>query len=82
MQITRSKSIALFSSQPLASAVLAVLLVLMGLAVVSGLVPMSPNRRYFPGREWLLASICWALALFFGYCAAKGRKPKQFGEKK
>jgi hypothetical protein len=72
-----SKSVVLFSSRPLASAVLAVLLVAIGLIFVSGLVPTSPNHKYFPGHEWLLAIVCWALALFIGYCAAKGRKPER-----
>lgn len=72
-----SKSMVLFSSRPLASAVLAVLLLAMGLVFVSGLVPTSPNRKYFPGHEWLLAIVCFTLAMFIGYCAAKGRKPKR-----
>jgi hypothetical protein len=71
-----SKSVAPFSSRPLASAVLAVLLLVMGLVFVSGLVPTSPNRKYFLGYEWLLATVCWVLALFFGYFAANGRRPK------
>lgn len=77
-----SKSVALFSSRPLASAVLAVLFLIVGLAFVSGLVPTSPNHKYFPGHEWLLAIVCWALALFVGYCAVKGREPKQLEGKK
>ncbi len=71
-----SKSIELFSSRPLASSVLAVLLLIMGLVFVSGLVPTSPNHKYFPGHEWFMAIACWALAIFFCYCAAKGRKLK------
>lgn len=74
------RSVALFSSRPLASAVLAVLLLVMGLVLVSGLVPTSPNRKYFPGHEWLMAIVCWALAMFIGYCAARGRKPKRLEE--
>ena len=70
------KSVALFSSRPLSSAVLALLLLVMGVVMLSGLVPISPNRKYFPGHEWLLAAVCWVLALFFGYCAAKGRNLK------
>lgn len=72
-----SKSVVLFSSRPLASTVLAVLLLAMGLLFVSGLMPTSSNRKYFPGHEWLLAILCWALAMFIGYCAAKGRKPRR-----
>ncbi|MEO6659939.1 MAG: hypothetical protein ABIN44_06405 [Burkholderiaceae bacterium] len=72
-----SNSVALFSSRPLSSVVLAALLLVMGLVFVSGVVPLSPKRPYFPGHEWLLAIVCWALAVFFGYCAAKGRKPRK-----
>lgn len=72
-----SKSVALFAARPLSSAVLALLFLSMGLIMVTGLVPMSANRKYFPGHEWLFAAACCALALFFGYCAAKGRSLKQ-----
>jgi hypothetical protein len=65
-------SIASFVSRPRSSAVLAVLLVLLGIVFVSGVIPDSPNRRYLPGHEWLLASLCWVLALLFGYCARQG----------
>ncbi len=71
-----SKSMVLFTSRPLSSAVLAFLLLLLGLVIVSDLVPTSPNRKYVPGHEWVLAAASWALALFFGYCAAKGRNRK------
>lgn len=74
--MTHPRSVALFAARPRASAVLAVLLVAIGLIIVSDLIPTSANRKYFPGHEWLLASISWAMALFFGYCAAKGRRPK------
>jgi hypothetical protein len=74
--MSSSRSVALFASRPWSSAVLALLFVVIGLVVVSGLVPESPNRKYFPGHEWLLASVCWILALFFGYCAARGRALK------
>jgi hypothetical protein len=77
IQMSSSRSVALFASRPLSSAVLALLLVLLGLVIVSGLVPASPNRKYFPGHDWLLASVCWAVAAFFGYCAAKGRHLKR-----
>jgi hypothetical protein len=68
------KSVTLFASRPLSSAVLALLLVGMGFVMVSGLVPTSRNHNYFPGHKWLLAAVCWTLAAFFGYCAAKGWK--------
>ena len=72
-----SKLVVLFASRPVSSVVLALLLVIMGLVIVSGLVPTSPNRRYFPGHEWLLATVCWAAAIFFGYCAARSRDAKR-----
>jgi bacteriorhodopsin len=75
--MSNSKSIKLFSARPRSSAVLAVLLLIMGLVFFSGLVPTSPNHKYFPGHEWFMAIACWALAMFFSYCAAKGRKPKR-----
>jgi hypothetical protein len=53
-----SKPVPLFSSRPLASAVLAILLLVMGLVFVSGLVPTFPNHKYFPGHKWLLATVC------------------------
>lgn len=71
--MSKPTSIALFSARPRSSAVLAVLLLVLGLVCVSGLVPLSPNRRYFPGHAWLLASVCWVLAGFLGWCAARGR---------
>ena len=52
------KSVALFSSRALSSAVLAFLLLVMGPIIVSGLVPASPNHKYFPGHEGLLAAVC------------------------
>lgn len=61
-----------FVDRPRSSAVLALLLVVMGIIFVSGLLPVSLNRKYFAGHEWLLASLCWALALAFGYCAFRG----------
>ena len=61
-----------FIAQPRSSALLASLLVLMGVAFVSGIVPTSPNHTYFPGHEWVIAAGCWILALFFAYCAMKG----------
>jgi uncharacterized protein (DUF486 family) len=73
--VSSPRLIALFSARPVASAVLAVLLLALGLLIVSDLVPTSPHRRYFPGHEWLLAIVSWGLALFIGYCAVKGRRP-------
>lgn len=80
--MTDSKSVALFAARPLSSAVLALLLLVMGFIMISGLVPTSPVRKYLPGHEWLLAAACWVLALFFGYCAAKGRSLKLHDGKK
>jgi hypothetical protein len=69
-------SLELFVDRPRSSAVLGLILVVMSLVSISGFVPLSPNRRYFAGHETLLASLCWALAVFFGYCAFTGLKSR------
>lgn len=71
-----SKLLTLFSSRPFSSAVLAALLLVLGLLFASGLVPTSSNRKYFTGHEWLLAMVCWVMSSFFGYCSAKGYKAR------
>lgn len=70
-----------FAERPRLCAVLAVLLIILGVLFVSDGVPASPNRRYFPGHEWLVASLSWVLAIFFGYCARAGylRRPSRNG---
>ena len=75
-------SLELFVDRPRSSAVLALILVVMGLVSISGFVPLSPNRWYFAGHVWLLASLCWALAAFFGYCAITGLKSRLRAGKK
>ncbi|MGA7750315.1 MAG: hypothetical protein WCA63_09220 [Gallionella sp.] len=69
-------SLKLFADRPRSSALLALLCVVLGVVFISGLVPLSPNRRYFPDHEWLLAALCWALAALFGYCATIGLKSR------
>ena len=71
-----------FVDRPRSSAALALLLVVMGIISISGLLPVSPNRKYFAGHEWLLASLCWALALTFGYCAFRGVTVRSGASKK
>ncbi len=71
-----------FVDRPRSSAALALLLVLMGIISVSGLLPISPNRKYLAGHEWLLASFCWSLALTFGYCAFRGLTVRSRARKK
>jgi hypothetical protein len=75
-------SLELFVDRPRSSAVLALILVVMGLVSISGLVPLSPNRRYFAGHEWLLALLCWVLAVLFGYCGITGLKSRLRAGKK
>ena len=41
---------------------------------VGGFVPTSLNRPYFPGHQWFMASLCWAVALFFAHCARVGMR--------
>ncbi len=69
-------SLKLFVNRPRSSAVFTLLLIVMGLVSISGLVPLSPNRSYFPGHEWPLAVLCWAVAVLFGYCAITGLKSR------
>jgi len=63
-----SYAVKLFAQRPLSCAVLAAVLLGMGILFISGWIPDSPNRRYIPGHEWLLAILSWAIALFFAYC--------------
>ena len=61
-----------FVAHPKSSTVLAVLLILIGIAFVSDWFPDSPNRRYFLGHHWLMAGLSWLAALFFLACALLG----------
>lgn len=61
-----------FVERPWLSALLAVLMLLLGLLFVNGGIPRSPNRWYVPGHEWIMASVSWGLALFWGSCARLG----------
>ena len=65
-----------FAEHPAASIVLALLLILLGLAFACGWIPDSPHRRYFPGHQWVMAVLAWLLALFFAFCAYLGFKKK------
>ena len=71
-----------FVSRPRSTAVLALLFVAIGIISISGLVPASPHRKYFPGHEWWLASLSWALALIFGCCALRGLTRRTEANKK
>ena len=70
-------AIKLFSQRPISTALLAIVVAGLGFVFVIGWVPDSPNRRYFPGHEWLIAAICWGLALFFGYCCYLGFRDRR-----
>jgi len=63
-----------FVARPRSSAALALLFVVIGIVSISGLVPLSPNRGYFPGHQWLIAFLSWLLAALFAYCASMGFK--------
>lgn len=65
-----------FVTHPKSSVVLAVLLILIGIAFVSGWFPDSPNRRYSPGHHWLMAGLSWLVACFFLACAFLGFKQR------
>ena len=73
-------SIKLFAKYPWATAVLALLTLCLGFVFVNGWVPNSLNRPYFPGHEWFMAAVCWALALFFAYCARLGFRQNGSGK--
>ena len=75
-------AIKLFASRPLTSFFLAALMVCVGIAFVSGLVPTSANRPYFPGHPWVMASLCWSVAVFLLYCARAGMSGNRLQEKK
>ena len=62
----------IFVARPWSSAALAVICAVIAIVAVTDLVPLSPNRRYFGGHQWLLASLYGLLAVLFGYCAVKG----------
>ena len=61
-----------FASHPGPSFVLALLTACIGLVFLSGWIPVSPNRLYFVGHEWIMAVLCWAMAIFFALCAWSG----------
>ena len=65
-------SLEVFVARPWASVALALLCVIISMLSVSDLVPRSTNRTYFPGHQWVFASLSWLLAFLFGYCAVKG----------
>lgn len=74
MPVSLRASLGVFVERPRRTALLALLLVVLGVISISGLVPLSANRQYFPGHAWLLAGLCWAVAISLGYCAAIGLK--------
>jgi len=74
--VTLRSSLTTFVERPRSAALLAFLFVVLGAVSASGLVPLSENRKYFPGHEWLLASLCWACAILLAYCAASGLKSR------
>jgi uncharacterized membrane protein YphA (DoxX/SURF4 family) len=65
-----------FVAHPKSSTVLAVLLIVIVIAFVSGWFSDSPNRRYFPGHYWLMAGLSWLVAFFFLANAFLGFKQK------
>ena len=65
-------AIKLFSRRPFPTALLAVVVAGLGFVFVSGWIPDSSYRRYFPGHAWLMAAGCWGLAMFFCYCCYLG----------
>jgi hypothetical protein len=70
-------SIKPFLEQPRLVAVLSLLLAVMGIVLIGGTIPESGVRRYLPGQQWLLAVLCWALAVLFGHLAWRGWKSRR-----
>lgn len=68
----------LFEPRPCSSLIMALLWIVLGAVSISGLVPTSPNRLYFPGHECILAGICLIAAVFFIQCAYAGFKSKKW----
>lgn len=66
------RTIELFAARPRSAAFLAALMLCLAAITLSGWIPTSVNRRYFPGHEWFLASLCVTLSVFFAYCARIG----------
>ena len=77
-----SRALKFLSMRPRACIVLAALLVLLGAVFLSGWVPTSYNRPYFPGHKWITAAFCIGLAGFFAYCAAVGLRNQDKGDGK
>jgi len=67
-------SLKVFVAKPWSSAALALLCLVIGIVSIRGLVPLSPDRSYFPGHQWVLALLSWLLVVLFACCAAKGFK--------
>lgn len=70
------RSVKPFAEHPGGSIVLALLLVFIGMAFVSGLIPYSSRHRYFPVHQWVMAGLCWLLSLFLAACASLGCRCK------
>lgn len=71
-----TRAVEVLSAHPRGCAVLSVLLAVLGLLFLTGWVPKSPNRLYFQGHEWLMATLCFVLTGFFVYCAVVGQRRK------
>ncbi|HEX9392419.1 MAG TPA: hypothetical protein VF928_13995 [Usitatibacteraceae bacterium] len=71
---TYRSTLAHFARQPRLNPVLAFLCFVLGTISISGLVPVSSSRHYFPGHEWVLAILSWVLSTWFSYCALGGLK--------
>ena len=65
-----------FAEHPMASIVLALLLIFIGIAFVASWIPDSLHRRYFLEHQWVMASLSWLLALFLAACACLGCRSK------
>ena len=65
-------AVQLFAGRPKSTAILAFVVAGLGFVFISTLVPATSAYRYLPGHDWVMAIVCWGLALFMAYCSYLG----------
>lgn len=75
-----SRTIELFAKRPISTAVLALVVVVLGFVFIGSLIPPTSGYRYLPGHEWTMAVVCWAFALFLAWCSYLGFRRKPAGK--
>ncbi len=74
--LKESTATGLFAKRPISTAALAIIIAGLGFIFVGGLVPPTPNYRYLPGHEWIMATVCWGFSLFLAYSSYLGFRGK------